>query len=39
MKDSKTLGRIIGNVFGVVLSLCAMALIIAITTKIIFWII
>lgn len=37
MKDSKTLGRIVGNIFGVVLSLCAMALIIAITTKFIFW--
>lgn len=39
MKDAKSMGRIVGNIFGVVVSLCAMALIIAVTTRIIFWII
>ena len=39
MNDMNRLGRIIGNIIGVTLALCALAVIIAITVKLVLWII
>lgn len=39
MKEKKNLGYIVGSVFAVVTAICLMAIVIAITAKIIIWII
>lgn len=39
MKEKKNLGYIMGSAFAVVTAICLMAIVIAVTAKIIFWII
>ena len=39
MKDSNRIARIIANVVGVVLTLCALSLVVALTLKLVLWII
>lgn len=39
MKDTGRLGRILGNLVGVVITLCALSLIVACTIKLVLWII
>lgn len=39
MKDSNRFARILGNIVGITLTLCALSLIIALTIKLVLWII
>lgn len=39
MKDTNRLARIIGNIIGVTLALCALSVIVALTIKLVLWII
>lgn len=39
MKDTNRLGRILGNIAGVILMGCGLSIIVALTVKLVFWII